>query len=121
MRDAPRERIEDGPRAVRMLVEISDAGRAPKNDPALLVLALALMLTKAIAYGAPKLQQVPVIGAAATWIATGKHAVWLAGLSGVLAAGYDALINGGSWTAALFAASSAFFAQMHSTTQPQSS
>jgi 60 kDa SS-A/Ro ribonucleoprotein len=33
---------EDGPRAVRRMVEISDAGRAPKNDPALFALALAL-------------------------------------------------------------------------------
>ena len=32
---------EDGPRVVKRIVEISDAGRAPKNDPALMVLALA--------------------------------------------------------------------------------
>ena len=32
---------EDGPRVVRRVVEISDSGRAPKNDPALFVLALA--------------------------------------------------------------------------------
>lgn len=32
----------DGPRAVRRIVEISDAGRAPKNGPALLALALAM-------------------------------------------------------------------------------
>jgi 60 kDa SS-A/Ro ribonucleoprotein len=32
----------DGERVVRTLVEISDAGRAPKNDPALFVLALAM-------------------------------------------------------------------------------
>lgn len=31
----------DGPRVVRRVVEISDAGRAPKNDPALFVLAMA--------------------------------------------------------------------------------
>lgn len=31
----------DGPRTVARVVEISDAGRAPKNDPALFVLALA--------------------------------------------------------------------------------
>ena len=30
----------DGPRAVRRVVEVSEAGRAPKNDPALFVLAL---------------------------------------------------------------------------------
>jgi 60 kDa SS-A/Ro ribonucleoprotein len=32
---------EDGLRAVRLIVKISDAGRAPKNDPALFVLAMA--------------------------------------------------------------------------------
>lgn len=32
--------VEDGPRVVRRLVEISDSGRAPKNEPALFVLAL---------------------------------------------------------------------------------
>src|SRR5687768_5286128 len=31
----------DGARAVREIVEISESGRAPKNDPALLALALA--------------------------------------------------------------------------------
>ena len=32
---------EDGARAVGRIVEISEAGRAPKNDPALFALALA--------------------------------------------------------------------------------
>ena len=35
---------EDGPRAVREIVEISNAGRAPKNDPAVFALALAMAL-----------------------------------------------------------------------------
>lgn len=34
----------DGPRVVARVVEISDAGRAPKNDPAIFALALALKL-----------------------------------------------------------------------------
>jgi 60 kDa SS-A/Ro ribonucleoprotein len=34
----------DGPRTVARIVEISDAGRAPKNDPALFALALAAKL-----------------------------------------------------------------------------
>jgi 60 kDa SS-A/Ro ribonucleoprotein len=34
----------DGPRVVRRIVEISQAGRAPKNDPALFALALAMKL-----------------------------------------------------------------------------
>lgn len=33
---------EDGPRVVRRIVEISKAGRAPKNDPALYALALCM-------------------------------------------------------------------------------
>src|SRR5262245_5470992 len=32
---------EDGPRLVRRVVEISESGRAPKNDPAILALAMA--------------------------------------------------------------------------------
>ena len=32
---------EDGPRVVRRVIEVSDAGRAAKNDPALFVLAMA--------------------------------------------------------------------------------
>lgn len=32
---------DDGPRVVRTIVEVSEAGRAPKNDPALFALALA--------------------------------------------------------------------------------
>jgi len=34
----------DGPRVVRRIVEISDAGRAPKNDPAIFALAMAAKL-----------------------------------------------------------------------------
>ena len=34
----------DGPRLVREIVEISDAGRAPKNDPAIFALAMAAKL-----------------------------------------------------------------------------
>ena len=38
---------EDGPRVVRRVVEISESGRAPKNDPALFVLAMAAGLGNA--------------------------------------------------------------------------
>ncbi len=38
---------EDGIRAVNRIVEISDAGRAPKNDPALFALAIAASLGNA--------------------------------------------------------------------------
>lgn len=47
---------EDGQRVVRQVVEISQAGRAPKNDPALFVLAICAKLgdeaTKTAAYKA---------------------------------------------------------------------
>lgn len=46
----------DGPRTVRIVQQISDAGRAHKNDPAILVLAMAAKLgdepTRAAAYAA---------------------------------------------------------------------
>ena len=46
----------DGPRAVARIVEISDAGRAPKNDPAIFALAMAAKLgdeaTRKAAYAA---------------------------------------------------------------------
>lgn len=47
---------QDGDRAVKMIVEVSDQGRAPKNDPAIFALALACTYgneaTKAAAYAA---------------------------------------------------------------------
>jgi 60 kDa SS-A/Ro ribonucleoprotein len=47
---------EDGVRVVRRTIEISESGRAPKNDPALFVLAMAAGLgddvTRAAALGA---------------------------------------------------------------------
>lgn len=33
--------VEDGPRTVAVIAEVSDSGRAPKNDPAIFALALA--------------------------------------------------------------------------------
>jgi 60 kDa SS-A/Ro ribonucleoprotein len=33
---------KDGPRTVKAIVDVSDAGRAPKNDPAILALAMAM-------------------------------------------------------------------------------
>jgi 60 kDa SS-A/Ro ribonucleoprotein len=47
---------QDGPRTVARIAEISDAGRAPKNDPAILALAMAAKLgddrTRTLAYDA---------------------------------------------------------------------
>jgi 60 kDa SS-A/Ro ribonucleoprotein len=46
----------DGPRVVRRIIAISDAGRAPKNDPALFALALAMkkgdLATRQLAHAA---------------------------------------------------------------------
>jgi 60 kDa SS-A/Ro ribonucleoprotein len=48
--------VADGPRTVARMVEISDAGRAPKNDPAIFALAMAAKLgneaTRKAAYAA---------------------------------------------------------------------
>jgi 60 kDa SS-A/Ro ribonucleoprotein len=54
---------EDGPRVVARVVEISDAGRAPKNDPALFVLALCSKMgdvkTRSLAFAAlPKVARI---------------------------------------------------------------
>lgn len=55
---------ENGPRTVHRIVEVSDAGRAPKNDPALFALAMCAKLgdeqTRRAAYAA--LPQVARIG-----------------------------------------------------------
>lgn len=58
---------EDGPRVVNRLVEYSVAGRAPKNDPAVVALALAAVygdpLTVAAAYEA-----LPKVARTGTWL-----------------------------------------------------
>src|SRR5205809_3822436 len=43
---------DDGPRTVQRIVEVSEAGRAPKNDPAIFALALCA------AYGNPETKKV---------------------------------------------------------------
>ena len=55
---------EDGKRTVNRTVEISDAGRAPKNDPAIFVMALAAADPNPAtrAYALSKLQSVARIG-----------------------------------------------------------
>jgi len=54
---------EDGPRVVARIVEISEGGRAPKNDPALFALAMAMKLgdeltRKAAASAVPKVARI---------------------------------------------------------------
>jgi 60 kDa SS-A/Ro ribonucleoprotein len=76
----------DGPRLVREIVAVSDSGRAPKNDPAILALALAAKLgdlpTKQAAYAAlPKVCRI------------GTHLYHFAQ--------FTAAIDGGGWGAGM--------------------
>ena len=58
----------DGPRAVRRVVEISQAGRAPKNEPALFVLAMAAASSEATRKAA--LAALPLVARTGTHILT---------------------------------------------------
>lgn len=98
----------------------SDEKAARKTSWPLAVWAGLAMLGKALAYGAPKLKSVPLIGKLGAWLATGKMAMLVAGIGAVGAAGYDVLIGGGSLVAALTASAVAIAGISHSTTQPAS-
>lgn len=91
---------------------------ARKTSWPLAVFAVLLMVTKALAYGRAKLQDAPVIGAAARWLALDKHAMWVTGLGTVAAAAYDVLRGGGSLVAGLIAAAVAYAGLVHSRTVP---
>ncbi len=100
------------------LAALDDARAARKTSWPLAVFAVLAMVTKALAYGAKALQGLPVIGAAAKWLATDKHAMWVAGLGTLAAAGYNTLATGGTWVALLVALGVAAAGLTHSTTQP---
>lgn len=102
------------------LAAIDQVKQAKQTSWPILVGLCLVMLTKALAYGAITLQTVPVIGVAARWLAVGKHAMAVAAAGMVAAAGYNALVAGGTWVAALIAAALAGAGLMHSTTQPVS-
>lgn len=95
-----------------------DAKAAKRTSWPLAVWAVLAMLGKALAYGAGKLDGVPLLGALARWLAKGKAAMVVAGIGAVGAAGFDVLINGGTLTAALVASGVAIAGVTHSTTQP---
>lgn len=76
-----------------------------------------VMLGKGLAYSRDKFKTTPVIGKLAAWLAKGKGAMILAAIGGCGAAGYDTVVNGGSWVAALVAAGAALGGVMHSTTK----
>lgn len=76
-----------------------------------------VMLGKALAYSRDKLKTTPLIGKLAAWLAKGKGAMILAAIVGVGAAGYNTMMGGGSWVAAIVAAGAAIGGVMHSTTK----
>ena len=86
---------EDGPRAVRLIEEISHAGRAPKNDPALFALALAASVpeaaTRKLALAAlPKVARIPThLFHFLTYVQ--NHRGWGRGLKKAVAAWYNDL------------------------------
>lgn len=95
-----------------------DAKAAKKTSWPLLVWLLLVMLGKALAYGRVALKGVPVVGKLAARLAVGKAAMVVAAIGAIGAAGYDVLVSGGSWVAALVASGAALGGVLHSTTQP---
>jgi len=95
----------------------SDEKAARKTSWPLAFWLGAVMLGKALAYGRDKLKNVPLVGKAAQWLAKGKGAMIVAAIVAVGAAGYDVVVGGGSWVAALTAAGAALGGVMHSTTK----
>lgn len=95
-----------------------DVKAARKTSWPLAVWAGLAMLGKALAYGRERLKGVPLLGKLASWLATGKAAMVVAGFGAIGAAGYDILVSGGSLVAALVASGIAAAGVTHSTTQP---
>lgn len=95
----------------------SDEKAARKTSWPLAFWLAAVMLGKALAYGRDKLKGLPIVGKAAAWLAKGKGAMVVAAIVAVGAAGYDVVVNGGSWVAGLVAAGAALGGVLHSTTK----
>lgn len=93
----------------------NEAKAARKTSWPILAFLLLTMLTKGLAYSAEAIKTWPLVGAAAVWLTVGKRAAIVTGLGTLGAAGYDALIAGGSLTAALVAGGMAWAGAMHST------
>jgi 60 kDa SS-A/Ro ribonucleoprotein len=81
---------EDAPRTLRRLVEISEAGRAPKNDPAVFALALAAAHRPAVPGIAEAIRRVCRIGTHLFQFTEAVNALrgWGRGLRSALAAWY---------------------------------
>ena len=101
------------------LAALDDVRTSKKTGWPLAVFAILVMLMKAIAYSSAKLQGMPLIGAAAKWLAIGKRAMIVAGVGTIAAAGYNTLATGGTWAAVIVALGVAGAGVLHSTTQSQ--
>ena len=97
----------------------NDAKLARKTSWPLAIWAVLAMLGKLLAYGADKLKNVQIIGGLAKWLGKGKHAMIVAGIGAVGAAGYNTLIEGGTLVAALVASGVAIAGILHSTTHAE--
>lgn len=95
----------------------SDEKAAQKVGWPLAIWLALVMLGKALAYGRDKVKGWPVIGKLAARLAVGKGAMIVAAVGAVGAAGYDVLVNGGTWVAALVTSVAALGGVMHSTTK----
>lgn len=95
---------------------LDDAKLAHKTSWPLAVWACLAMLGKALAYGADKLKGMPLFGWLSAWLAQGKHAMWIAAIGVMGAAGYNTLIAGGTVVAAVVASGVAIAGLTHSTT-----
>lgn len=91
---------------------------AKRTSWPLLIWTIVAMLGKALAYGRDKLKGKPVVGRLAAWLAKGKGAMILAGISAVGSAGLAVLADGGSLVAVIVASGVAIGGVTHSTTQP---
>lgn len=99
-------------------VQALDEVKLAKKTSWPLALWLGLvMLGKALAYGRDKLAKVPLVGKLATWLAKGKGAMLVAAIGAIGAAGYNTVIDGGTWVAGLVAAGAALGGVLHSTTK----
>jgi hypothetical protein len=104
------------------LAAIGDVKLLARAGWAATVFGVLLMVTKLLAYlSSTSLQNAPGLGAVATWLAVGSRTVIVSGLSTVAAAGYNAVLLGGSWAAALLAAGVAVVGLVHPTTATRSS
>lgn len=102
------------------IAAIDDVRLLARTGWAATVFGCLLMLTKLAAYlSASSLQNVPVLGAVAAWLAVGRRTVIVSGLGTVAAAGYNAVLLGGSWAAAAVAAGVALAGLVTPSTVPR--